>query len=156
MDHKFDNVATKAGLRQDHEAVDEVEAEAMRAVQARDGEAFSMAFVEYQQINIDHMEKEEKAMMPKVKEMIKEGASMRQLVRDELMALIVDSPDMEHFVKYANEILVRHADNMPRARVFDHALLAVSTPQEWDKYDAWIKETMPDEVYQEINNAIHA
>ena len=156
LDQKFDNVASKAGLLDDHQALDEVETEANRAVESKDGEAFAVAYAKYQQINLSHLEKEESIMMPKVSQMAKEGVNMKQVMRDELLALILDSPDLEHFVKYANEVLERHADNMPRARVFDHALWAVSTADEWQKYDTWIQETVSEEQYREISDAINA
>ena len=89
-------------------------------------------------------------MMPKVMEMKKMGKPLKKYMKEELLATIVNTPDFEFFVKFANEILERHSEGMPRVRVFDHALWAVSTPEQWKVYDKWIKDTLPDKSYQEI------
>ena len=66
-----------------------------------------------------------------------------------------DDPDFEFFVKYANKMLHAHPGNMPRVRVFDHALWACVEPNKWAIYDQWIKESVPPERYAEVQRVIN-
>jgi hypothetical protein len=95
-------------------------------------------------------------MMPKIMEMVKGGISLKKVMQEELLPMVSESLDFEFFVKFANEILEKHTENMPRVRVFDHALWAVSSPEGWKKYDQWIKETLKNKSYQEVQAAINA
>jgi hypothetical protein len=95
-------------------------------------------------------------MMPNVMEMVKGGISLKKVMQEEILPMVSESLDFKFFVKFANEILEKHTENMPCVRVFDHALWAVSTPEEWKKYDQWIKETLTKKSYKEVQAAINA
>lgn len=155
LDSRFDNVATNAGLLDDHATLHELEVAVRNAIHHKDRVAFQVEYARFQKMNLDHLTKEEDIMMPKVAEMIKMGINMKNIMVEEVLALVVDTPEFEHFVRYANEVLERHHDNMPRVQVFDHALWAVSTVEQWGKYDVWIKESVSAEHYKEIMDAIH-
>lgn len=73
---------------------------------------------------------------------------------EEILATIINDPNFEQWVRYANEVLERHSDNMPRVRVFDHALYAVATPEQWSVWNEWIKDTLSEESYNELQAAI--
>jgi hypothetical protein len=150
-------VATTEGLSADHETLHAKE------------QAFSQALVDGHDVhriqqtwaafataaNESHLKKEESIMMPKVMEFVKDGKNLKELMKTELLANIEDDlTEMEFFIKYANDVLERHPGGMPRVRVFDHALWAVSSTEEWKVYDAWIKETLSPKSYLELQEAI--
>jgi hypothetical protein len=116
-----------------------------------------IAFEAFEEANLAHLEKEEGIMMPCVSKMAKSGKhNMKQIMREEILASIVDSKDFEFWIKYANEVLERHPEGMPRVRVFDHALWAVASPAQWEEWDKWIKETVSAATYKELHDAIGA
>lgn len=50
---------------------------------------------------------------------------------------------MEFFIKYAMGTLQNHSQEMPRMRVFGHALWAIAdNDQEWKKWDQWIRQAV--------------
>jgi hypothetical protein len=149
-------IAEKEHLHDDHVTLEEKEHALAKAFEASDLEAVKSTFAAFDEFNLAHLKKEEAVMMPKVMQMVKGGISLKKVMLEELLPLVSGSPDFEFFVKFANEILEKHPENMPRVRVFDHALWAVSTPEEWKKCDQWIKETLTPKSYQEVQAAINA
>lgn len=158
MDEHFEGVATENHLSDDHDTLQRMETALNEAFQQSNKitKEIKTAFEEYSQENLTHLEKEEKIMMPKVMALVKMGHSMKKIMIDDLLAAVINTKDFEFFVKFANEILEKHPAGMPRARVFDHALWAVSSPEQWLIYDQWIKETVSDKTYQELQAAINA
>ena len=156
LDDECGGVASDAKLSDDHATLEAKENELKAAFAAKDLAKVKETFAEYEKINSDHLVKEEKIMMPKVMEMAKSGKNMKKLMRDDVLNTVVDSPDYEFFIKFANEILEKHPEGQPRVRVFDHALWAVATPDEWSTWDAWIKESVSPESYKELHDAIDA
>eukprot|EP00523_Entomoneis_sp_CCMP467_P017183 CAMPEP_0168770362 /NCGR_PEP_ID=MMETSP0725-20121227/2879_1 /TAXON_ID=265536 /ORGANISM="Amphiprora sp., Strain CCMP467" /LENGTH=271 /DNA_ID=CAMNT_0008819801 /DNA_START=24 /DNA_END=839 /DNA_ORIENTATION=- len=154
LNEKFDGIVEKASLSDMHDDLHAKEKAISEAFAAKNIRKVQSEFAAYDSINLSHLNKEEGIMMPKVQEMKKMGVPMKKLMIQELLALVVDSPDFEFFVKFANEILEKHTGGMPRARVWDHALWAVATPDQWTVWDAWIKETLKPETYQELQDAI--
>jgi hypothetical protein len=149
-------IAEKEHLHDDHVSLGEKEHAVAKAFEASDLEAVKSTFAAFDEFNLAHLKKEEGVMMPKVMEMVKGGISLKKVMLEELLPMVSDSLDFEFFVKFANEILEKHPENMPRVRVFDHALWAVSTPEEWEKYDQWIKDTLTTKSYDEVQAAINA
>jgi hypothetical protein len=148
-------IAEEEHLHDLHVNLEEKEHALADAFEASDLDAVKSAFAAFDELNLEHLKKEEAVMMPKVMEMVKSGVSMKKVMIEELLPMVSDSIHFEFFVKFANEILEKHPENEPRVRVFDHALWAVSTPDEWKKYDRWIKETLTPETYQEVQDAIN-
>jgi hypothetical protein len=149
-------IAEEEHLHDLHVSLEEKEHALTDAFEASDLEAVTSAFAAFDEFNLAHLKKEEAVMMPKVMEMVKGGISLKKLMVEELLPMVSESLDFEFFVKFANEILEKHPENMPRVRVFDHALWAVSTPDEWKKYDRWIKESLTPTTYQEVQDVISA
>mmetsp|Transcript_15261 Transcript_15261/g.16936 ORF Transcript_15261/g.16936 Transcript_15261/m.16936 type:complete len:220 (+) Transcript_15261:188-847(+) len=150
LDKNFDKIVTKAGLSDSHHILEDMEEITTKAFADGDIAAVKSAYKSYEETNLEHLEKEEKIMMPKVMAMKKMGLPLKKYMQEELLATIIETPDFEFFVKFANEMLERHPEGMPRVRVFDHALWAVSTPEQWGVYDKWIKETISEKSYQEL------
>jgi hypothetical protein len=48
------------------------------------------------------------------------------------------------------QVLERHHEGQPRARVFAHALWGVGTPEEWAVWEPWIQESLSAELYTEM------
>jgi hypothetical protein len=95
-------------------------------------------------------------MMPLVSKMAQTGHNLKEYMQTEILPLVSNDPDFEFWVRYANDVLERHAEGMPRVRVFDHALWAVATPEQWAVWDKWIQETLSEEKYKEVQDAILA
>jgi hypothetical protein len=95
-------------------------------------------------------------MMPKIREFKEGGHPMKKYMQEEIIAAVDKPGEMEHFVKFANEMLEKHSEGEPRVRVFDHALKAAATPEQWTEWEQWIKETVSDTTYEELQNAIKA
>jgi hypothetical protein len=72
----------------------------------------------------------------------------------EILATVVNSPDFEFFIKYANEMLDKHNGGMPKARVFDHALWAVATPDQWNQWSGWMKESLAEKTYEDLQSVL--
>lgn len=149
-------IAEKEHLHELHVSLDEKEHALAKAFESSDLEAVKLAFAAFAENNSAHLKKEEDIMMPQVMAMVKGGVSLKKVMIEELLPMVSGSPDFEFFVKFANEILEKHPGNMPRVRVFDHALWAVSTPEQWKVYDQWIKETLTTKSYEELQAAINA
>jgi hypothetical protein len=67
---------------------------------------------------------------------------------EEILPLVGD--DEEFFFKHACVTLEKHDGGMPRARVFVHALWAVSTPEQWSKRKKFVKGGLAKSTWKEI------
>jgi len=155
LDKNFENIAKEQGLYDDHVELNKLEEAVDAAFEKGDKKEIKEAFDAFAKANTSHLEKEESIMMPKIKEFIAGGHPMKKYMQEELLATVSDD-QMEHFIKFANEILEKHSEGEPRVRVFDHALKAASTPEQWAKWDAWIKESLSKKSYKEVQDAIQA
>ena len=156
LDEKFDGVTRDSQLRDDHSELSILEESVTSAAKDGDIEKFKEAFFEFKESNETHLQKEEGIMMPKVMALTKSGANMKELMKNEILPLVLGSPDFKFFVQHANFILDKHHGGMPRARVFDHALWACATPEQWDEWKGWIEDSVPEARFQEISEAIGA
>lgn len=150
LDQKFDNIATKEGLRDEHDDIDKLEQSMEEAVGTKDLEKIKQTFEAFKTANEDHLKKEESVMMKKVMEMKKNGENMKEIMIEELLATIIDDEEFPFFVKHANCILDKFDDGNPKARVFDHALWAVATPEQWQQWKLWIEESLPESRFKEV------
>lgn len=107
-------------------------------------------YPKFAQENEAHLKKEENVMMPNVKKMKMAGKPLKKFMCQEILPLVTESPDFEFWVKYANRILEKHHNGMPRARVFDHALWAAATPEQWKIWSVWMKEALSEKAYGEL------
>jgi len=143
-------------LREQHGHLYEFEQDIKDAFEhAKDvSEAVKTAFASFKTENLLHLEKEEKIMMPAIQKLMKAGKPMKKYMLEDIFPLIADE-DLEFFIKFANEILQKHEEGgMPRVRVFDHALWAIATREQWFVWDEWIQEVLSDEKYKELQSAI--
>ena len=157
LDKEFDGVATEAGLRDSHESLEKLESavESLFTAEDADLESTSLVFKEFQEANLLHLKVEEDIMMPKVQEMGKNGVPMKKVVKEELLATIVHRDDYKFFVQYAIGVLDHSArDTHVAARAFALALWALATSEQWNEWDAWIKEVGSVETYNELQRAI--
>lgn len=145
---------TKNGLYGLHSELDKAEKEVDAACKKSDLQALKQAFPAFHEINESHLKKEEDVMMPSIMEMKKAGEPMKKFMTQDILPLVSETSDYEFFVKYANEILEKHDGGMSRARVFDHALWAASTPEQWTIVDGWIKETVEESTYNQLQAAL--
>jgi len=155
LDRECDGLATREGLFAEHEDLQEKESAVDKAVASEDVDAIAIAIKDFCAENEAHLKKEEDIMMPQVMGMKKRGLPLKKFMIEELLAAI-PRDDMEFFVSFANQVLDRHSNGMPRARVFDHALWAVSTPEQWETYDLWIQKSVGEEAYKELQAIITA
>lgn len=154
LDDRFDGIATEKKLHNDHKDLEDLEYYLEEAAIAEDKEKFKDVFEEFKTLNESHLQKEEEVMMPRIQELAKNGVDMKQLMKTEVLALVVDSSDFPFFVKHANRILDKYHGDKPRVRVFDHALWACATPKQWKKWRSWIRQSVPESRFQEIREAI--
>ena len=154
LDEQFDGLATKEGMRGDHDDLDDLEKAMDEAIEANDIDQIRKAFAAFKSENEAHLQKEEGIMMPKVMEMQKAKMNMKDMMVNELLATVVDLPEFMFFVQHANYILDKHDGGMPRARLFDHALWVCATPEQWKEWNGWIKGTLSEERYKAIMDEI--
>lgn len=157
LDEEFDGIAQKNGLRDDHNTLDVIEDGLTAACNNKNTslEALKALWDEYKTAYLTHLKKEEGVMMPQVVQLKNRGENLTVIMQTEILPLVEDDPDFEFFVKYANKMLHAHPGNMPRVRVFDHALWACVEPSKWAIYDQWIKESVPPERYAEVQRVIN-
>ena len=177
LDREFDNVASKARLWTEQARLHQLEQAVQAAIHNENETEFQAALAKYQQATLQQLVKVEHVMMSKLHHMSKQHQddmdSLKQIMIKEVIALIVQNvnndnndnastmtdvgnQDMEHFVKYANHILERHGQTMPWARLWDHALWAMSTQPQWEQYNRWIQETVSESLYHDIQDVIQA
>ena len=150
LDERFDGIAKEKGLCDDHSNLEDIEASIAEAGKEGNIETFKKKFDEYKTSNEAHLAKEEEVMMPRVMKLSKSGVNMKELMVNEILSLVVDSPDFQFFVQHANYILDKHAGGKPRARVFDHALWICATPEQWNQWRAWIEASLPETKFRAI------
>ena len=147
LNETYAGCVDEAGLHGMHESLEKQEEALAAAFAEKDMDKVKTLFEKFDKENLDHLKKEEEVMMSKVMQMKKDGHPMKKIMIQDVLSLVVDSEDFEFFVKFANEMLEKHSEGQPRVRVFDHALWAVATKEQWTVWDAWIKETVKPETY---------
>lgn len=143
---------TENKLYDAHEELTKVENSLNEAFDSKDLDTAKTKFEEFSVLNEEHLKKEEDIMMPNVKKMMMAGHPMKKFMKDDILPLVGD--DMEFFVKYSSDVLDRHAEGQPRARVFNHALWAVATEDQWKEWNEWIKESQSPECYAQLESCL--
>jgi len=154
MDENFGNLATEFGLSDGHKELAGVEKGVEEAIAAEDLEQFKTAFAAFQKADEALLKKKEKLIMPKMKHMKISGEDMTALMTYEILALAIETPDMEFFIKHGTKILDKHYRKEQLAREFCHALSDCSTPEQWETWWGWIKESVTTETFSEIVDLI--
>lgn len=154
LDGKVDNIASKNNLSGNHDSLLKVEKVVSNAMVGDSlDDSIVSAFAAFKEENLKHLETEENIMMPSVMKIAKSGENVKSIINTEIWPMLgVDNE--KFFIQYANEILQDHEEGMPRTRVFDHALWAISSQDQWETRDAWIKEVLRPEKYDEVQKAI--
>ena len=151
MDTKAEEIVTKNGLYELHTELDALEQAVSDAMAAMDMDALAVAFPRYMERNEAHLSKEESVMMPAIMTMMKAQLPLKQFMTQDILPTVTgNSDDWEFFVKHANQVLEKHHGDMARARVFDHALWAAATPEQWAIWNSWIKESLSETLYEEL------
>ena len=153
LDRECGNVVKDADLRQQHTTLQAAEKAVQEAFEKKDG--VKEAYAQFRKENLAHLELEEKIMMPNVQKLAQSGKPLKMFMQKEILPL-VPPEELKFFIQFASEILQNHEDNMPRVRVFNHALWAAATPEQWKEWQVWIKEVLPEEKYKEVDTAVQA
>ena len=153
LDAHCDNVATKNNLVEQHVELDKKEQAFMKALESKNVDSMKSTYAEFEELNLAHLKLEEDFMMPSVMSMVKAGKPMKKFMIEEILANVKED-EMEFFIKYANRVLEQHSGGQPRVRVFDHALYAVATPEQWKLWDSYIKDTVNEKTYGELQAVI--
>jgi len=150
LDQKCQNVATENDLFSQHEDLEKKSSEISSLLDEKsdDPDAILKIFDEFASLNEAHLKKEEDIMMPKVMEMKKAGVPLKKVMMEDLLPAVKD--DEEFFFGHACSTLEKHHENMPRARVFAHALFAASTPEQWSSRKEIVKSSLSDTTWAEI------
>ena len=125
----------------------------MKALESKNVDSMKSTYAEFEELNLAHLKLEEDFMMPSVMSMVKAGKPMKKFMIEEILANVKED-EMEFFIKYANRVLEQHSGGQPRVRVFDHALYAVATPEQWKLWDSYIKDTVNEKTYGELHAVI--
>ena len=86
-----------------------------------------------------------------VKKLMQSGHPMKQYMKEEILANV---QDMEFFIQFAVGTLEHDSQEMPRFRLFAHALWAVATPKEWQIWNKWTQSTVTAETYAQLQSVL--
>jgi hypothetical protein len=150
LDAKADEIVSKNGLYDLHTQLDSLEQTVSDAMASEDMDGLIVAFPKYMESNEAHLAKEENVMMPAIMTMMKAQLPLKQFMTQDILPTVTGSDDWEFFIKHANQVLEKHHGGMPRARVFDHALWGAATPEQWTVWNSWIKESLSEPLYEEL------
>jgi len=84
-----------------------------------------------------------------IKAMMESGVPLKKIMATELLPCVGDA-DMPFFLTFAMRMLERHAEDMPRARVFAHAISAVATAEQWQRWHPVVKESLSPGLYEQV------
>lgn len=160
LDNFGDDVATKAGLRDTHTNLEDIHMSLDNAFQNNDtaDSKLMKLWEQYKESEFQHLQEEEETMMPVIQKMATSGNhDMKKLMQEDVWPMIsggTADQEEKYFIQYANQILQNHEEGQPRVRVMNHAIWAISTPDEWKERSQWIQEVLSDDKYQELVTAI--
>jgi len=153
LDNNYEGIAKNNDLYEAHVKLQEKEKALEAALTGDDSSKVKEAFDAFSKANSEHLEKEESIMMPKIQQFVEDGHPMKKYMQEELLAAI-DEDQLEFFITFACEILEKHPEGQPRAKVFTHALYASAKPEQWSQWDKWIKESLSEKTYNELQEVI--
>lgn len=147
LNREANNVATDEGLHEEHKKVEEKQAALQQAVgESTQMEGLRALFTSFAETYESHLKVEEGIMMSKVADLTKSGYDMKGAMRTWLMPCVADE-ELKFFLSFAVRVLEKHSEGQPRARVFAHAVWAVSSVEEWPARHEAIKEGLSAELY---------
>lgn len=112
-------------------------------------------FLELKEMIHNHLGRKEAILMPKIRKMKADpDQNMKEIMKVEILSLVVDSPDFKFFIQHANHHLDKHGKNKPKARLFDHALWYCATGPQWKNWQRWIRGSVRKQTFSEIVSAI--
>jgi hypothetical protein len=155
LNEKIDNICKEKGLMDAHDELEKLEASIEEAINGGDIEAIKAAYAKFSPINEKHYKDEEAIMMPKVKAMMEAKENLKKMIQEHLLPLAIED-DFQFFVEFALRTLEKHHENMPRARVFAHALWAVATTEQWSLWEPWVEKSLSPPLFAEIKGLITA
>ena len=153
MDEKRSNVAKRLGLYSAHKELSKLEYKVDHLLRDRktNFEEILDVFIRYEEKCYDHLAKEENIFTPQFMIMMKqEGtSSIKKVMRTDIISAVLGDQE-RFFFSYSASMLESHSEGKPRARVFAHAVWALSDKFEWHKREKWIKESVSKETFSEI------
>ncbi|EDQ86244.1 uncharacterized protein MONBRDRAFT_28495 [Monosiga brevicollis MX1] len=148
LNEQFPNVADD--LPKLHEELHGAEHAVQGAVdKGAELEELRALFTPWAENNEAHLKQEEGVMMPCVSKLAASGFNLRQAMREHLLPAAVKM-NIDHFVGYAMRVLEAHPGNMPRARVFAHALQFSATEEQWKAWHPIVKANLSPALYASI------
>lgn len=150
LDSRAEEIVSKEGLYDIHKELEASEEAVTKAIEKGDMGELKSVYAKFMEVNEAHLKKEEDVMMPSIKKMMMAKQPLKKFMCEDILPTVTGSPDWEFFIKYANVILEKYDGGMPRARVFDHALWAAATPEQWTAWSAWIQEALTEKTFGEL------
>lgn len=135
-----------------HPEVDASEHLVEEAVKSGDIAAIKTAWEAFHKLNEEHLKTEEGIMMPKVMAMKEKGVPLKKVMQDELLSCAIGKKDMDFFVGFAMRMSEKYPGDMPRARVWAHALSAAATEAQWKEWHPIVKKNLSAELYAKIKD----
>lgn len=150
LDHYFDGAAGAAMFGLEHEQEHAAQDAVTRAV-GQGPDAMRAAFAAYQEIAERHLQHEEDVMMPLVARLPQPRAP---LFAQWCVSAGIAQGDFDHFVSHGVQSLSTWGStkNSPvgATRVFLHALKAVCTPAQWQRYLPLARRSAPPAVWRGV------
>lgn len=135
-----------------HPEVDAKEHVVEEALKSGDLAAVKAAWEAFRTLNEEHLSVEEGIMMPKVAAMREKGVPLKKVMQEELLSCAIGKNDMEFFVGFAMRMSEKYPGDMPRARVWAHALSAAATDAQWKEWHPIVKKNLSPELYAKIKD----
>mmetsp|Transcript_47561 Transcript_47561/g.112150 ORF Transcript_47561/g.112150 Transcript_47561/m.112150 type:complete len:513 (+) Transcript_47561:78-1616(+) len=156
VNERFENLAHQKGLLAAHRDLHALETKLIQTAAAPSTtlDQVKPVYMEWQAANEKHLKAEEDVMMPCVKKMMEGQVNLKELLQMEIMPTIWDRPDFGFFVQHAAATLEKYPDGQPRARVWVHALLAISPAERWARYLPYVKAGLSPSLFKAINDEI--
>jgi hypothetical protein len=80
----------------------------------------------------------------------KNGENLKDLMNTDILPC-ARAGDFQFWVTTAMQVLEKHSNGMPRARVFAHALWGLAkSASEWDELQPWIEDGLSPQLYSEM------
>lgn len=153
LDEEKDGIAKNSGLYEAHHKLHNAQEELEGAISGGSISKLRSAYATYMDENEKHLKVEEEVMMPMVQAIKKDGVSLLQVMRTDILPIAV-SEDFPFFLKFAMEKLEKVSQEMPRARIFAHAIQFAATEGEWKEWMVHLKAGLSHEGYASISKLL--
>jgi len=154
LDKNFDNITQEHHMRQEVRNLG-FTGEKFASSLKLQSKGVKAEFLELKEMILNHLGRKEAILMPKMRKLKADDKfSSKQIMRDDILSLVADSPEFKFFIQHANHHLDKHGHNKPKARMFDHALWYCATGSQWKKWHRWIKGSVRSRTCEEVEAAI--